>query len=221
MKKINIILILLLLTSFTSFGQTKVSQSLPITKNNPIDNEITKNNPIDNEILYKPTLFSTKHYNNWEILSKENYTIKHPPEWEVNTSGKMGTSFILFSPLVSKSEKFRTNINLIIQDLEGITIDSRTINLKEYTERSIVEIKNKNTKSGGKIISSDLINVNGISHQKVIYTGVSKEGLKLQYEQYYWVEKNKAYVLTLTCQEYKFIDYQATGEKIFDSFIIK
>ena len=42
MKKINIILILLLLTSFTSFGQTKVSQSLPITKNNPIDNEITK-----------------------------------------------------------------------------------------------------------------------------------------------------------------------------------
>ena len=211
MKKINIILILLLLTSFTSFGQTKVSQSLPITKNNPIDNEI----------LYKPTLFSTKHYNNWEILSKENYTIKHPPGWEVNTSGKMGTSFILFSPLVSKSEKFRTNINLIIQDLEGIAIDSRTINLKEYTERSIVEIKNKNTKSGGKIISSDLINVNGISHQKVIYTGVSKEGLKLQYEQYYWVEKNKAYVLTLTCQEYKFIDYQAIGEKIFDSFIIK
>ena len=128
----------------------------------------------------------------------------------------------MFSPLVSKSEKFRTNINLIIQDLGGFDIDSRTIiNLKEYTERSIVEIKNKNTKSGGKIISSDLINVNGISHQKVIYTGVSKEGLKLQYEQYYWVEKNKAYVLTLTCQEYKFIDYQATGEKIFDSFIIK
>jgi hypothetical protein len=196
MKKINIILILLLLTSFNSFGQ-KIN-----TKN-------SKQKP------------STKHYNNWEILSKENYTIKHPPRWEVNTSGEMGTSFILFSPLVSKSEKFRTNINLIIQDLEGFDIDSRTINLKEYTERSIVEIKNQNTKSGGKIISSDLINVNGISHQKVIYTGVSKEGLKLQYEQYYWVEKNKAYVLTLTCQEYKFIDYQATGEKIFDSFIIK
>jgi hypothetical protein len=212
MKKINIILILLLLTSFTSFGQTKVSQSLPITKNNPMSTI---------KIQHNLQNYSTKHYNNWEILSKENYTIKHPPEWEVNTSGKMGTSFILFSPLVSKSEKFRTNINLIIQDLEGITIDSRTINLKEYTERSIVEIKNKNTKSGGKIISSDLINVNGISHQKVIYTGVSKEGLRLQYEQYYWVEKNKAYVLTLTCQEYKFIDYQAIGEKIFDSFIIK
>ena len=141
---------------------------------------------------------------------------------EVNTSGEDRTSFILFSPLVSKSEKFRTNINLIIQDLGGFDIDSRTIiNLKEYTERSIVEIKNQNTRSGGKIISSDLINVNGISHQKVIYTGVSKEGLRLQYEQYYWVEKNKAYVLTLTCQEDKFKDYQAIGEKIFDSFIIK
>ena len=210
MKKINIILILLLLTSLNSFGQLLSGDYLLPNNNSMITNFPTN-----------PTLFSTKHYNNWEILSKENYTIKHPPEWEVNTSGKMGTSFILFSPLVSKSEKFRTNINLIIQDLEGITIDSRTINLKEYTERSIVEIKNKNTSSGGKIISSDLINVNGISHQKVIYTGVSKEGLRLQYEQYYWVEKNKAYVLTLSCQEYKFIDYQAIGEKIFDSFIIK
>lgn len=206
MKKINIILFLLLLTSFTSFGQKihKDIRNKAGNLSNPLTQELHR---IDGD--------------NWKILSKENYTIKHPPSWEVNTSGEDRTSFILFSPLVSKSEKFRTNINLIIQDLEGIAIDSRTINLKEYTERSIVEIKNKNTKSGGKIISSDLINVNGISHQKVIYTGVSKEGLKLQYEQYYWVEKNKAYVLTLTCQEYKFIDYQATGEKIFDSFIIK
>ena len=207
MKKINIILFLLLLTSFTSFGQKihKDIRNKAGNLSNPLTQELHR---IDGD--------------NWKILSKENYTIKHPPSWEVNTSGEDRTSFILFSPLVSKSEKFRTNINLIIQDLGGFDIDSRTIiNLKEYTERSIVEIKNKNTKSGGKIISSDLINVNGISHQKVIYTGVSKEGLRLQYEQYYWVEKNKAYVLTLTCQEYKFIDYQAIGEKIFDSFIIK
>ena len=207
MKKINIILFLLLLTSFTSFGQKihKDIRNKAGNLSNPLTQELHR---IDGD--------------NWKILSKENYTIKHPPSWEVNTSGEDRTSFILFSPLVSKSEKFRTNINLIIQDLGGFDIDSRTIiNLKEYTERSIVEIKNKNTSSGGKIISSDLINVNGISHQKVIYTGVSKEGLRLQYEQYYWVEKNKAYVLTLTCQEYKFIDYQAIGEKIFDSFIIK
>ena len=207
MKKINIILFLLLLTSFTSFGQKihKDIRNKAGNLSNPLTQELHR---IDGD--------------NWKILSKENYTIKHPPSWEVNTSGEDRTSFILFSPLVSKSEKFRTNINLIIQDLGGFDIDSRTIiNLKEYTERSIVEIKNQNTRSGGKIISSDLINVNGISHQKVIYTGVSKEGLRLQYEQYYWVEKNKAYVLTLTCQEYKFIDYQAIGEKIFDSFIIK
>jgi hypothetical protein len=195
------------LTSFTSFGQKihKDIRNKAGNLSNPLTQELHR---IDGD--------------NWKILSKENYTIKHPPSWEVNTSGEDRTSFILFSPLVSKSEKFRTNINLIIQDLGGFDIDSRTIiNLKEYTERSIVEIKNKNTSSGGKIISSDLINVNGISHQKVIYTGVSKEGLRLQYEQYYWVEKNKAYVLTLTCQEDKFKDYQAIGEKIFDSFIIK
>jgi len=206
MKKINIILFLLLLTSFTSFGQKihKDIRNKAGNLSNPLTQELHR---IDGD--------------NWKILSKENYTIKHPPSWEVNTSGEDRTSFILFSPLVSKSEKFRTNINLIIQDLGGFDIDSRTIiNLKEYTERSIVEIKNKNTSSGGKIISSDLINVNGISHQKVIYTGVSKEGLRLQYEQYYWVEKNKAYVLTLTCQEDKFKDYQAIGEKIFDSFKI-
>ena len=157
---------------------------------------------------------------NWKTLTQDNFSVAYPTNWEVNTSGEDGTSLILFSPITSKGETFRANINLVIQDLENMDIGSQSINLKEYTEHSLIPIKNNNIKSGGKFISSDLVNIDGISHQKVLYTGVSEEGLKLKYEQYYWVQNNKAYVLTFTCQDYKFINYQSTAEKIMNSFSI-
>ncbi len=158
----------------------------------------------------------------WKTLTGENYSVKYPSNWELNTSGEMGTKFILLSPLPTKMEEFRANINLIIQDLEELsTVDASKINLKKYVERSLIEIKNQNIRSGGELISNDLVSVGGVSHQKIIYTGVSNKGVKLKYEQYYWVENNNAYVLTLTSQEYKFVDYQTTAEKIFDSFRIR
>ena len=158
----------------------------------------------------------------WKTLTEENFSVKYPPNWELNTSGEDGTKFILFSPLISKNEKFRANINLIIQNLKGLTVDSSSspINLEEYARRSLIEIKNENIKNGCEVVSSDLVIVDGVSHQKVIYTSVNN-GKKLKHEQYYWVKNNNAYVLTLTSLGYKFVDYQSTGEKIFDSFRIR
>ena len=196
MTKLKVTAILAMLASFPIFGQSFSNLS-----SKPPPDESSKT------VAY-----------NWKTLTQDNFSVGYPTNWELNTSGEDGTSLILFSPLTSKGETFRANINLVIQDLENMDIDSKSINLKEYTERSLIQIKNNNIKSGGKFISSDLVNIDGISHQKVLYTGVSEEGLKLKFEQYYWVQNNKAYVLTFTCQDYKFTDYQATAEKILDSF---
>jgi len=214
MKKINIILFLLLLTSFTSFGQKihKDIRNKAGNLSNPLTQELHR---IDGD--------------NWKILSKENYTIKHPPSWEVNTSGEDGTSLILFSPITSKGETFRANINLENYDLENYDlenydlekndINSQTITLKKVTESTLIKIKSFVKTHGGKIISSDLVNVGGISLQKVICNFVGKDGLKLKSEEYILLQNNKTrYRLTFTCQEHKFTDYQATAEKILDSF---
>jgi len=149
---------------------------------------------------------------NWNNLNGANYTINYPSEWELNKSGLMGTKFIIFSPLSSKGDNFKENINLIIQDLTAHNID-----LNQYVKISEKQIKTIITE--GKIISSTRLNKDGKEFQKVIYTG--KQGIyDLQFEQYYWVENNNAYILTFTCKAAEFSDYKNIGEKILNSFVL-
>jgi len=148
----------------------------------------------------------------WNNLNEKEYTIKYPNNWELNKSGLMGTKFILFSQLTSKSDNFKENVNLIVEDLTGHNID-----LNQYVEISEKQIVTMIT--NGNIISSKRAKSYGKEFQKVIYTG--KQGIyDLQFEQYYWVENNSAYVLTLTCEVTDFSEFKNIGEEILNSFEI-
>ncbi|MBK8442240.1 MAG: hypothetical protein IPL35_01995 [Sphingobacteriales bacterium] len=149
----------------------------------------------------------------WFSIMENKYAIKYPSNWEVNKSGQMGTSFILFSPLSNESDKFKENVNLLIQDLTGYDL-----NLDQYVEISEGQIKTMLTE--GQIISSERKKKDKQEYQKVIYTG--KQGIyDLKFEQYYWVIDNQAFVLTLTGEKEEFDKYQDIGEKILNSFEIK
>ncbi len=148
----------------------------------------------------------------WNSLNEKNFIIQYPSDWELNQSGQMGTSFILFSQLTEKTDQFKENVNLIIQDLTG-----HNMSLDQYVEISENQIKTLIT--DGNIISSEREKKNGMEFQKVIYTG--KQGIyNLKFEQYYWVYNNYAYVLTLTCEIDQFDDFKMTGERILNSFEI-
>lgn len=152
----------------------------------------------------------TKTLDGWKSITEDNYSIDYPDDWELNKSGQMGTSFILFSPLSSEQDQFKENVNLLIQDLTGHNLD-----LDKYVEISEGQIKTMIT--DGEIIESKMITAETLNYQKVIYTG--KQGIyNLKFEQYYWVIGDKAFVLTLTCEENQFNNYQVTGEKILNSF---
>ena len=149
----------------------------------------------------------------WESLLKDDYSVEYPDSWELSQSGQMGTSFVLFSPISSKQDQFRENINLLIQDLTGygITFD-------KYVEISESQISTMIT--DGKIIESKKVSTDSLFHQKVIYTG--RQGVfNLKFEQYYWVENDKAYILTFTCEEDQFEAFKEIGEKILNSFELK
>lgn len=149
----------------------------------------------------------------WKLLDQANYSIQYPQTWELNQSGQMGLSFIFLSPLESDKDKFRENVNLLIQDLSG-----RNIDLNKYTEISEGQIKTLVTNSN-LIESKRMKNERGEYH-KIIYSG--DQGIyHLKYEQYYWVLNEKAFVLTFTSEQGKFTDYKEIGEKILNSFIIK
>ena len=56
--------------------------------------------------------------NDWETFSDSNCEIQYPSDWEESTTGEYGTTFILYSPNEGPSDKFRENINFMIQDLQ-------------------------------------------------------------------------------------------------------
>ncbi len=149
----------------------------------------------------------------WKTLDESIYSIQYPENWDLDKSGQMGLSFVLLSKQSTPKDQFRDNINLLIQDLQG-----QNINLDKYVEISEGQIKTMITK--GNIIESTRQNENGSEFQKVIYTG--DQGVyNLKFEQYYWIENGKAFVLTLTCELDQFETYKVTGEKILNSFRLK
>jgi hypothetical protein len=149
----------------------------------------------------------------WKTLDTPDYSIQYPPDWELNQGGLMGIAFILFSPVESIQDQFKENVNLLIQDLSGHNID-----LDKYAEISEGQIKLMITNS--TLIESKRINTGSEQYHRMVFTG--DQGIyHLKFEQHYWIKNNKAYVLTLTCEQAKFADYKEVGEKVLTSFTFK
>ena len=150
---------------------------------------------------------------NWKTLEQRDYTIKYPDSFELNVSGKMGTSFLLFLKQGSINEMFRENINLIIQDLKGLNIS-----LDGFVEISENQIKTLIT--DGLLIESKRFKKDNSEFHELIYTG--KQGIyELKWKQYFTIKNEKAYILTLTTEVEQFETYKTVGEEIMNSFKLK
>jgi hypothetical protein len=149
----------------------------------------------------------------WKTIDESTYSIQYPDNWELNTDKSMGTSFVLFTQQTSSEDKFRENVNLIIQNLEGYNL-----NLDDYVTISEEQINKMVT--NGKIIESKRLFKNNSEFHKVIFMG--DQGIfKLKFVQYYFIKDEKAFVLTFTSEQEQFENYKIIGEKIVDSFILK
>jgi hypothetical protein len=149
----------------------------------------------------------------WELLEEEDYWIQYPKDWELSQSGQMGTKFMLFSAMENDEDKFRENVNLISQDL-----GSNTVDLDQYTEISEKQIKTMMTNCT-VYESKRMKNARG-EYQKLIYAA-DQGTFRLKFEQYYWIENDFAYVLTLTCEESTFSSFKEIGEKIMNTFSLR
>lgn len=151
---------------------------------------------------------------NWKSLDEESYSIQYPADWRLDESGMMGTSFFIQSPSTSSEDAFSDNVNLLIQDLSGHDLD-----LDAYTELSESQIKTMIVDS--KITESTRMKDDqGRAFHKIVYTGTVQTG-ELRFEQYYWVENSKAFVLTFTCEEDILDNEKEVGQKVLDSFVLK
>ena len=151
--------------------------------------------------------------NGWNTIDEPGYVIDYPDSFELNTSREMNMSFMLLSKQTSTQDKFRENINLLIQDLTGHNID-----LDKFVKMSEEQIKSMIT--NGKIITSKRIKTDSSKFQRVVYTGVQGNFI-FKFAQDYWVVKDKAFILTLTCELSQFDKYKEVGEQIMNSFKVK
>lgn len=149
----------------------------------------------------------------WEILNEEDYSIQYPKDWELSQSGQMGTKFILFSALENQEDQFRENVNLISQDL-----GSNKLDLDQYTEISEKQIQTMLTNC--TVYESKRIKNSSGEYQKLTYAA-DQGAFRLKFEQLYWIENDKAYVLTLTCEESTFSRFKEIGEKIMNTFTLR
>lgn len=150
--------------------------------------------------------------NDWAKHENNTFEIRYPKEWKLDTSGKLNSTFILFSENIA-SDNFNENVNLIIQDLgvQGFTLDS-------YTKLSEEQIKEGVPES--RILSSKRTPFSGGEFHQIIWEGQVGKG-KLKFKQHYYIKNGKAYVLTLTTLPDAFDDYIAIGDKILNSFKLK
>ena len=73
---------------------------------------------------------------NWKELNETDYSIYYPETFVLDQSGIMGTRFVLYFNKATPNDLFRENINLMIQDLSGLSI-----NLDDYVKISEEQIK--------------------------------------------------------------------------------
>jgi hypothetical protein len=151
--------------------------------------------------------------NQLTIFVRESYKLQYPSSWTVDTSRKMGTDFIFFSPKENDTDKFRENVNLLVQDLTGQNID-----LGKYAEITEKEIKEMATE-GVIYESKKIIKPDKSEYYKMIY-GMTQGIFKLKIEQYFFIKNDKAFIMTFTAELNKFDSFLSVGEQILNSFML-
>jgi hypothetical protein len=139
-----------------------------------------------------------------------NYQIGYPSFYSLDTSRISNTAFFLFSQIENDSDKFRENINLIIQDLKGYNV---TLQLyKEKTEQEINILV-----TDGKIFESKIVKTSDKEYYAITYS--MRQGIfMLKLVAYCFIKDEKAYLLTFTAELSQFDRYKDYAIMILNSF---
>jgi hypothetical protein len=149
----------------------------------------------------------------WKVFSTADYSIKYPQDWELNSRGVLGASFFLMSPFEDEQDRFKENVNLIVQDLNGVEID-----LDKYIQISEEQVRTAIANSS--LLESKRVGNGNEGFHQLVFLG-DQGNFHLRFEQYYWMYNKKAYVLTLTCEQKMIAPLNEVGQNILKSFVLK
>ena len=150
----------------------------------------------------------------WKTFEQNDYKIRYPDNFKLDTSGDMGFSFVLLSKLTTSNGRLQENIiSLGIDDLKG-----QNVSLDDFAKDTEEQIKMMITNSA--IIENTRVKKGSSEFQKFIVTGRQGQ-FDLKFEQYDFIKNGKAYILTFTTEAAQFDNYKNVAEEIMNSFEIK
>lgn len=138
------------------------------------------------------------------------FTITYPRHWKNDTSGKMGTACFIYAPADDSTDKFRENVNILIQDLKGMNIELEQY--KEITEKQLSVYY-----PDSKIEESE-IRGEGVERSYTIRYSFSNQGLDLNILTICFINNEKAFLATLTVERKRYEKYKKIGEDCLSSF---
>lgn len=144
-----------------------------------------------------------------KTLDTDEFSVEYPAHWEMDNSGRSGTSFIVLSPADGQGDTFRENVNLIIDDM-----GADAMSLEDFAELSMTQLMAAGAEVVEREQSGDPV------REKLVFNMVQGT-YNLRLIQYYWIINNKAFILTLTCMKDENEQYWEAGKRIIDSLKIK
>jgi hypothetical protein len=140
--------------------------------------------------------------------SKYGFTLQYPKDWEKQV-GAMGSAVVILSPREGDSDKFRENVNVLVQTLpDKMTLD-------QYTKLSLDQAPNLIT--GFDLLDQGATQLAGRPARRVHYRG-EQGAFRLEWEQVWTVLGGQAFVLTYTAERDRYGTYLRTAEATFASF---
>ena len=123
-----------------------------------------------------------------------------------------GAAVTFLSPSEGPDDRFRENVNVLVQDLPF-----STMTLRQYTETSLSQATSQIPDL--KLLSSNPTLLADREAQRVTYSG-QQGGHFLEWEQVWLVDRGRAYVITLTAELSRFYTIHATAEAVIQSFAL-
>lgn len=142
-------------------------------------------------------------------VANPSYDLTAPVGWELDTTGKMNTSMILFTPADSTNDYFKENINLILDD-----VSANNLSIDAYVEQAVGMIREFITDLEQLEVKKE--------GEDYWLTYLGRQGtLKASYYQRIMVKDGRAYILTYTSIDGKPSKSHALAQEVIRRFQLR
>lgn len=141
----------------------------------------------------------------------KDFRLQYPSQWKLDTSGLMGSTCFIYAPADNAQDKFRENINVVIQDLTGSGID-----LEQYKDISEKQLPAMFPDS--KLEESAILNANTAQPYYRVRYSFSKNGVDIHISTICFIRNEKAYLVTFSTELARLEQYKKAGEAMLKSF---